>query len=530
MSLLCVNDLAFSYPASPELLFSKVSFTISPRERIALVGTNGCGKTTLLRVLIQELSPSSGTIVPKPELQIASVSQTCVFQSGEQALQYVLRADKALFSILQETLALEECLQDNECALRYADLLNQYEEQGGYVYETQAKRILAGLGVNSDTLVSQLSGGERTKLELAKLLLRPGDLLLLDEPTNHLDVRAIEWLEGYLKSVSAAVLVISHDRAFLDSFALKVFEMRQGALTVFDLGYSAYRAERTRLDNDSWERYEEGIRRIAKARQAYLARMQKASEMARTPKGQGIREGKDFYQAKAARMEKTAKILKERPFQEDIAEKPVLQRHIQGLRFPDFHPSGECVLTLHDVSKGFAEKQLFEGLSLSVFRGERWGILGPNGSGKTTLLRIVLGQVSSDSGKVEWGARVRLGVLSQTGEELDLSQTPYEAGCSVHSDPRWVVTILAALKVRGGLIHRSIGQLSPGERVKVAIAILLLSPLNMLILDEPTNHLDIETREAIEETLSQYPGTILLVSHDRVFLHSLITHGLVLGE
>ncbi|HBN07274.1 MAG TPA: hypothetical protein DD435_01055 [Cyanobacteria bacterium UBA8530] len=257
MSLFFASDLAFSYPACPDTLFSKVSFTIRPRDRIALLGPNGCGKTTLLRILNRELVPSQGALIPKPGLRVSSIAQEGAGLPGELASDYAMRADPALYALSREIQSLERRLGDESLALRYADLLNLYGEQGGYAYQARADRILEGLGVRNEAICDQLSGGERTRLELAKLLLNPGELLLLDEPTNHLDTKAMEWLEGYLAGIPSAVLFVSHDRAFLERTAERIFELRQGKLAVFERGYFSYREERARLDSDAWDRYEE---------------------------------------------------------------------------------------------------------------------------------------------------------------------------------------------------------------------------------------------------------------------------------
>ncbi|HEX6902182.1 MAG TPA: ABC-F family ATP-binding cassette domain-containing protein [Thermoanaerobaculia bacterium] len=522
MSLLQASGLAFRHDSQTDWLFRNVSFNIDPGDRVALVGPNGSGKTSLLRILAGEIQAIDGALVRRSGLRLAYVRQEVSAPAGELLEDFILDADSALGSLRREWRALEARLEDEAAALCYADLLTVYEAAGGYLFEARAASVLEGLGFDAPerTLeMGQLSSGQRSRAELARLLLSPADLLLIDEPTNHLDVEAREWLEGYLAGIESACLLISHDRVFLNRVASRTFELRRGALTAFGGSYELYREQRALAERQAWERYEAQQRREAAARRAAEQRDQTARKVARAPVG--VRHGHDFYQAKAARLQRTARILRERSLHEPRAVKPYVETVIPALDFADVHRCGGTVLRIDGLAKSFDGKPLFDGLSLSVGRGERYALVGPNGSGKTTLLRIVRGLDRPDRGSVELGAGVRVGYFSQEGEHMDPALSPLAFCLGVNSNEEWVRTLLACLKIRADQVRQPIGSMSGGERAKVALAALLVGEANLLLLDEPTNHLDIEAREALEATLAQYPGAILFVSHDRHFVEEL---------
>jgi len=522
MSLLHASGLAFRHDSQTDWLFNNVSFDIGPGDRAALVGPNGAGKTSLLRIVAGELEPVSGTLVRRSGLRLAYVRQEVSAPPGELLEDFVLDADSGLGSLRREWRSLEGRLEDEAAALRYADLLTAYEATGGYAFEARAESVLEGLGFDSRERaleMGQLSSGQRSRAELARLLLSPADLLLCDEPTNHLDVEAREWLENYLSGIEAACLLISHDRVFLDRATSRTFELRGGTLTAFGGSYDFYREQRELAERQAWERYEAQQRRDAAAMRAAEQRTRTAAKVAKAPAG--VRHGHDFYQAKAARIQRTARILRERSTHGPRAVKPFVETAIPVLAFAEVRRSGDTVLRIEDLAKSFDGKPLFHGLSLTVGRGERWAILGPNGSGKTTLLRIVRGLDRADEGRIELGSGVRIGYFSQEGEHMDPAMSPLAFCLAANPDETWVRTVLACLKVRADQVRQPIGSMSGGERAKVALAALLVGGANLLLLDEPTNHLDVEAREALEGTLAQYPGAILFVSHDRRFVEKL---------
>ena len=522
MSLLNVTDLAFRYPSQSDSLFEHVSFEINPGDHIGLVGPNGAGKTTLLRLLAGELEPHAGAIVRRRELRLSYVPQVSRARGDGPLEDYILTADSELADLVQEIRSLESRLDDADQASRYAGLLNAYEEQGGFRLQAEAVKVLDGLGFNARERKSpmrKLSSGQRARAELARFLLAPADILLIDEPTNHLDIAAREWLEDYLAHLHAAFLVISHDRAFLNRAATRILELRRQALRAYEGNYEFYLEQRALREKQAWESYTAHERRTAASQQAANRRLALAARVAKTPLG--VRASKDFYRSKAAKVARTARILRERVTGEPAAKKPWRDDPIPPLHFPNIVRTGGIVLRAEGLTKTYGEKRLFQNLSFHIQAGTRWAVLGPNGCGKSTLLRILLGQEKADSGTVQLGARIRPGYYAQEGENLDAAQSPLELCLAVHSGETWVRTILGCLRLREEAATRPLRTMSAGECAKVALARLLLSGANLLLLDELTNHLDIEAREAVEETLSRFPGTILFVSHDRYFVKTL---------
>uniref|UniRef100_UPI00117767AD ABC-F family ATP-binding cassette domain-containing protein n=1 Tax=Candidatus Entotheonella palauensis TaxID=93172 RepID=UPI00117767AD len=416
---------------------------------------------------------------------------------------------------------LEARMHEPDAAMRYADLLSQYEAQGGFQAEAHTERVLEGLGLDESTRrlpTPHLSSGQRARAELARVLLTPADLLIMDEPTNHLDLAAQAWLEGYLARLDTAYLLVSHDRLFLSRATTRIFELRRGQVTVFEGNYDFYRVQRAVSEKQAWERYQAQQRRIAAAEQAAERRLRLARQVATKPGGG---EDRDHLGRKAAKLARTSRILRERGSRGAEVNKPWQETPMPVLDFSHVARTGDQVLRLSGLTKSYGTKCLFQGLEVSVGRGERWAILGPNGTGKTTLLRMVLGLETPEAGSIEIGAHVKFGYYAQEGEQLDAALSPLALCLAGHTDETWVRTILACLKLRPDQAHQTIGTMSAGERGKVALARLLLSGANVLLLDEPTNHLDLDAREAVEGTLTQFPGTIIFVSHDRYFIETL---------
>jgi ATP-binding cassette subfamily F protein 3 len=529
MSLLSVAELGFQYPSQSGPLFHKVSFEINPGDRIGLVGPNGAGKSTLLRVLTGELEPLSGVLVRRQQLRMNYVAQERAADGDEALRTYVLRACPGLAETHREIRRLESHLYDDQRACQYAELLSAFEEQGGFRLEAESEKVLDGLGFRAherDLQVSCLSSGQRALAELAKLLVAPADLLLIDEPTNHLDIRAREWLEGYLAHLEVAYLVVSHDRAFLNRATTRTFELARPAgqparrtMVVYEGNYDFYVAQRTLRESQAWELFSARERRAAAANRAADRRLTLARRVAKPP--QGIRAGKDHYARKAAKVARTARILRERTGRLPAVEKPWREAPIPALDFPNVTRRSGVALRAEGLGKTFDGKLLFQNLSFHVQSGTRWAVLGPNGCGKTTLFRILLGLDTADSGSVQFAGKTRIGYYAQEGENLDGSKSALELCLEVHPDETWVRTVLGCLRLRGEDATRAIQKMSAGERAKVALARLLVSGADFLLLDELTNHLDIETREAVEDALLRFPGTILFISHDRYFVRKL---------
>ena len=360
-----------------------------------------------------------------------------------------------------------------------------------------------------------LSGGQRTRLALHFGLHQNADLLLLDEPTNHLDIAAREWLEQQLARRRGASVVVSHDRTLLRRVATRVLEIDRGRVTMFEGGYDEYRSKRALLERQAWEDYQAFQRRKASAERAAERRSRLAVKVATPPAG--IRSSQDFYGHKAAKVARTARLLRERVSHEPEVQKPWEEQGIPLLTFRGIPRSGDIALSVTGLAKSYDRKTLFHGLDFYVARGARVALIGSNGSGKTTLLRILLGVEKPDAGEVRLGSNIVAGHFAQDTEDLSPSATPIEI-CGSDTLPR---TLLACLKVRPDRINRPVRELSAGERVKVALARLMVCGANLLLLDEPTNHLEVEAQEALEQALALFPGTVLVVSHDRSFLDGL---------
>lgn len=525
MSLLSVTDLSFRFPSQADPLFQQVSFEINAGDRVGLVGPNGVGKTSLLRILAGELEPHSGAIVRRHALRVTHVPQESVASGEERLEDYVLSADPDLAKVHSQIRALESQLDDVDPASSYAALLNAFEGRGGFRFQAEAEKVLTGLAFSPGERrlpMKHLSSGQRARAELARLLLSPAELLLIDEPTNHLDITASGWLENHLSNLNAAWLVISHDRAFLTQAATRTFELRRGALTVYEGNYQFYLEQRDVRERQAWEHFHARERRVVASREASERRNALAGRVSRAPRG--TRTGRDFYRRKAAKVARTARILRERGAREPAVRKPWRDSPIPELDFPNVGRPRGIALRVENLSRAYGDKCLFKNLSFDVQACARWAIVGPNGCGKSTLLRILTGREKPDAGTVRFGAHVHPGYYAQEGENLDTAQSPLELCLQIHSDETWVRTILGCLRLRGENVSRPLHTMSAGERVKVALARLLLESPNLLLLDELTNHLDIEAREAVEDTLSRFPGTILFASHDRYFVKNLAQH------
>lgn len=517
MSLLALSELAFEYVSGP-VLFENVSFSIDPGDRLAVVGPNGSGKSTLLRLIAGSLEPAGGRIIRQRTLRIAVADQELPAVPRQTLFDLVFSALPSLAELRAGIGELEQRLSDPAIAAEYAGRISEYQERGGFLAEAGVTRTLSGLGYSPrdfDRDVQSLSGGERTRAGLARALSMEADLLILDEPTNHLDMAAREWLEASLASRGTACVITSHDRALLSGFASRIVEIERSKVRVFEGGYPEYRKARALLDRQAWLAYEAFERRRAALDRAARRKEQLSARVAATP--QGVRGGKDHYARKAAKVARTARILRERASGDRRVEKPWEEQPIERLTFDRVARSGDLVVSGDGLTKSYGPKSLFRDLSFHVRRGDRLAIVGPNGSGKTTLLNVIQGITPPDSGSVHLGANVEPAGVAQNAGGLDLSLSPLDI-CGSDTAGR---TLLACLKLRPDCLNRPLHELSGGERTKVALARILASGANLLLLDEPTNHLEIEAQEALEQALQLYPGTLIVVSHDRFFLDAL---------
>jgi ATP-binding cassette subfamily F protein 3 len=546
MSLINVSNLAKSF--GPNDIFFGVSFSVPYRARLAIVGPNGIGKTTLLRILAGEEIPSHGRVSQAHSLKIGYLPQESTFVDATHTLwEECLEAFTNLQKLEQELAQLEAAMSDPDQAesslARYGKLQADFDHMGGYTYVTRIQQVLTGLGFTPDEFdypLGHLSGGQRTRALLARLLLSNPDLLILDEPTNHLDIQSVEWLEGYLSQWDGASLLVSHDRYFLDRVATKILEMSRAGLEVFRGNYSAYlqqrqerwenrlrifEAERERLEKDL-----EYIRRNISGQNVSQARgrLRRLSRQLQAINQLGMQaaEGKNWGEI-SENVHTTISMMSV-----DEATQAVHSLHPPIDRPPVLHlklkaeaRSGEIVLRTHDLQVGYPNKVLFQADEIELRRLECAALIGPNGAGKTTFLKTILEKLLPLKGEVTLGASLTVGYFAQAHEDLRPERTLVQEIDSVA--PQMLLTdirnYLARFLFTGEDVFKPVAVLSGGERGRLALAKLALSNANLLLLDEPTNHLDIPSQEILQNILAEYQGTILLVSHDRYLIDALAT-------
>jgi ATP-binding cassette subfamily F protein 3 len=500
MIVVSTEKICKEYNAQPVL--EGIDIQIKKGQKVGLVGPNGSGKTTLLRIVAAQLEPDSGRVMLAKGCKIGYQSQKLTFAADNTVLEEGLSVFADLAAREEQLRSLEKQLQDaDERTLnQYAQLSHEFEELGGYSYPARTRGILSGLGFSEAEFsqpVQLLSGGQQSRLALAKLLLADPDLLLLDEPTNHLDIAAINWLEDYLKGFRGGLLMVSHDRRFLETLADTMCELERTRLEVYMGNYQFFLKERKQ--------------RRDKLQKAYLAQQEyiKRTEdfIARNIEGQSSKQA----QSRRRDLEKLARM-----------EAPPAQIPRASFKFEQRRPSGRHVLQCHDLAKSFDGKNVFQNAGFQLERGKRAGLIGPNGCGKTTLLELICGLQQPDAGNIVFGHYVELAYFSQMRTDLDAENSAADEIWSLR--PAWtrgeMQNFLARFLFRGEEVFKLVKFMSGGEASRLALAKLLLSRANFLILDEPTNHLDIDSREVLEDALNQFPGTILLVSHDRWFLNA----------
>ena len=499
-----VSNLVKEFEVGHKIL-DGLTFQVDTGERVGLLGPNGCGKTTLLRILTGVMDYDEGDVVIAPGKRMGLISQIPVYPAGYTVEDVLATAFEPLREMEREMAALAEQMgegTDPALLARYDKLTAAFEAAGGYETDTKTNKVCNGLTIPQsmrEQLFDKLSGGEKTRVNLARLILEDTDILLLDEPTNHLDLRATEWLEEYLDKFKGTVLTVSHDRYFLDKVVNRIVEIQSGKAEFYSGNYSFYVVEKER-------RYEEKLRQYEKE-QAKIEQLEKAAEQMRVWAYSGM--DKTFKRVKS--MEKRIERMR-------TTDRPTKERRME-VRFGEREFRGDEVLTIKGLTKSFGDRTLFSNLGLEVAGGERIALLGDNGSGKTTLLKILLGEEEPDAGKVRMGPTVKVGYLPQhvhfDHPERNLVDTLiYEQDCTAQT----ARNRLAAFKFRGEDVFKPVSALSGGEQSRLRLCMLMDEKINLLILDEPTNHLDIQSREWIEEAVEEYEGNLLFVSHDRYFI------------
>lgn len=505
MVVLSASDIGKSY--GTDIVLEDVNFNVEKGDRIGIVGPNGAGKTTLLGIIAGELEASSGSVYKRNEFSIGYLKQKNHFFNEGTVIEEAQKTFSYFFEIEQEIEELQQHIEDhndpnfNRYLERYTYMMDEYEKKGGFTYKSELAAVLKHMGFSEEDQqkkIDTLSGGERTRLALACMLLKKPDILMLDEPTNHLDLKMLDWLETYLKNYQGTILVVSHDRYFLDRIVNRIFDMQDGTLTDYRGNYSVFlekRAERL-----------EALRREYEKQQREIARQE---EMIRRFK----QHGTEHLAKRAASREK-------RLARMEVLAKPHLRNNKMKLGFEQNYKSGNDVLVTEDLAKSFGERKLFDNVSMDIKKGERICIIGDNGIGKTTLLKILIGQEEADKGYLKVGYNVDFGYYDQGQRLLDDSETVFgemKNAYHLYTDSE-MRSLLGRFLFFGDDVFKVVGNLSGGEKAKLSLLKLMLSGANTLVLDEPTNHLDIDSKEVVEDALLGFEGTLIIVSHDRYLL------------
>lgn len=521
MIILSCNNLTKSFGV--ESILENISFTVNEGDKIGVIGVNGTGKTTLFKIISGIYGYDSGEIYTSKDCGIGYLEQNTNFYSDNTIFTEVLE-------VFSDLIKMEEDLRKMECEIsdkssetnspdlqklmdNYSHKLELFQNSNGYGYKSEAKGVLKGLGFNDEELekpIKILSGGEKTRVLLAKLLLRKPTLLLLDEPTNHLDSDALEWLELFLKQYKGTVILISHDRYFLDQSVNRIFEIHNKKLKAYNGNYSYY-VEKSAIDKEIERKTYEDQQKEIKKQEESIERLKAY--------------GREKHLKRARSKEKALSKI-------EVLDRPDGERKRAKIKFIPAVESGNDVLAVRDVEMSFPDKVLFKDLNLDIYRGEKVALIGPNGAGKSTLFKIIMNEIQPMEGEVKFGTNVNTAYFHQEQKTLNLENSVIDEiwDANPHLTQTEVRNMLGAFLFENEDVFKKISSLSGGERARVAILKLILSQSNFLLLDEPTNHLDIDSKEVLEEALVNYTGTIFTISHDRYFLNKVVDKILVLGE
>lgn len=508
--ILACNSICKAF--GTDQILSNVSFHINDREKAAIVGINGAGKSTLLKIIMGQEPADSGEVVFSKGTTVGYLAQHQNISSENTIYEELLEVKKEIIELDKRIRSLEEDMKHAEGAAlermlaTYTRLTHEFEIQNGYAYQSEITGVLKGLGFSEEDFshkTNTLSGGQKTRVALGKLLLSSPDIILLDEPTNHLDLESIAWLETYLLNYNGAVVIVAHDRYFLDKVVTKIVEVEHSKATVYQGNYSQYAGKKALLREAMVKQYLNQQREI-KHHEEVIAKL------------------RSFNREKSIkRAESREKMLDKI----ERVEKPITHEATMHLQLEPSITSGNDVLTVEHLSKSFGEKKLFSDLSFAIKRGEKVSIIGKNGTGKTTILKIINQVLEADAGTIKLGSKVQIGYYDQEHQVLNPEKTLFDELQDTYPDMdnTKIRNVLAAFLFTNDDVFKRIKDLSGGERGRVSLAKLMLSEANLLILDEPTNHLDIVSKEILENAISNYTGTVLYVSHDRYFINKTAT-------
>lgn len=508
--ILALNNISKAF--GTDVILENISFNIEEGEKVAVVGVNGAGKSTLFKIITGELSADSGEVVIPKNATIGYFSQSLEIDSTKTIYAELLTVFEPIMLIESKMRDMEAKMADlsgDELKLlmnSYDELSLELEKRNGYEYESRLRGVIKGLGFSeeeSGQVIHELSGGQKTRVALGKLLLTAPDVLLLDEPTNHLDIEAINWLEDFLKSYKGAVIAVSHDRYFLDRIAAKVIELENRKSKVFFGNYSYY-AEKKLIDREiEWKHYENQQREIKRQQDV-------------------IKKLREFNREKSIKRAESREKALEKIDRIEAPENLPEKMHFKIIPEKE---SGNDVLTVENLSMSFDGNELFKNISFDIKKGEKVALIGPNGIGKTTLFRIILDRLQPKSGSCKIGASVIVGYYDQEQSDLNLNKTIFDEISDTYPNLNntKIRNVLAAFVFTGDEVFKTVSTLSGGEKGRVALAKIMLSNANFLMLDEPTNHLDINSKEILENVLNEYEGTVLYISHDRYFINSTAT-------
>jgi ATP-binding cassette subfamily F protein 3 len=518
MAIVALSDIHVAF--GPEVVLDKLNLRLHAGEKVGMVGANGSGKSTILNLIAGRLEPDIGRVVKQKGLRIGYLPQEATFKGDHTVMEEMHAGVEHLFKLQREIQTVSgemESLTGSALKAKmkqYDRLCHDFEIAGGYAYEVRIQTTLTGLGFEAElhqAETSALSGGQLSRLGLAQVLMLDTDLLLLDEPTNHLDMPATEWLERFLTDYSGAAVIISHDRSLLNKVACKIIEVEKKQAKVWKGNYSNYVQTKETLRLQQQREHTKRVEMVERTLD-FIARNKDQEGMRKTARGRKTRLNR---------------LLKENP---DFLEKPSEQKTI-SFSFGKIDRTSDLVLRCEALSKSFGELTLFENLTFDVLSGERLGITGPNGTGKSTLLRLALGQIEPSTGSISLGKNLRVGYLDQHGDILDPSRSVLEEASSVNPgfSSEQVRNRLGAFLFTGDDVFKLCKDLSGGQRNRLMLCRLVLAEPDVLVMDEPTNHLDIASREMLETALTDYTGTIIVVSHDRYFLDRIIDKLIVVG-